>query len=117
VLDQNTSLQNSVATTTTVNNWAGTEVTHENFSFPITVNFTYPVSSSPFGFRVATGQKYHTDKQIAFDGFRFYFDSLTNTVNATDVSPALSSQKYSYQIASRNNTLTKVSPGCTPDKH
>jgi hypothetical protein len=127
VLDQNTSLQNSVATTTTVNNWAGTEVTHENFSFPITVNFTYPVSSSPFGFRVATGQKYHTDKQIAFDGFRFYFDSLTNTVNATDVSPALSSQKYSYfdsegalyscQIASRNNTLAKVSPGCTPDKH
>jgi hypothetical protein len=76
---------------------------------------------------VATGQKYHTDKQIAFDDFRFYFDSLTNTVNATDVSPALSSQKYSYfdsegalyscQIASRNNTLTKVSPGCTPDKH
>ncbi len=66
---------------------------------------------------MATGQKYHTDKQIAFDGFRFYFDSLTNTVNATDVSPALSSQKYSYQIASRNNTLTKVSPGCTPDKH
>jgi len=127
VLDQNTSVENSVATTTTVKSWAGTEVTRENFSFPITVDLTLPVNSALFGLTVDTTQKYHTDKQIAFDGFPFYFNSLTNIVNATDVSPAKSSQKYSYsdsegafyncQIASKNNTLTKVSPGCTPDQH
>jgi hypothetical protein len=127
VLNQNTSLQNSVATTTTVSSWAGTEVTHENFSFPITVNFIFPVSSSQFGFTVATGQKYHTEKEISFDGFPFYFNSLTNIVHASDVSPASSSQKYSYfdslgalyncQIASKNSILTKVGVGCTPDEH
>jgi hypothetical protein len=127
VLNQNTSVQNSVATTTTVSNWFGKQVTQENFSFPITVNVTYPVSSATFGFTVATKQKYHTDKTIAFDGIPVYFNSLTNTVNGSDVSPAASSQKYSYfdsqgafytcQIASKNNTLTKVSRGCTPDEH
>jgi hypothetical protein len=127
VLNQNTSVQNSVATTTTVSNWFGKQVTQENFSFPITVNVTYPVSSATFGFTVATMQKYHTDKTIAFDGIPVYFNSLTNTVNGSDVSPAASSQKYSYfdsqgafytcQIASKNNTLTKVSRGCTPDEH
>jgi hypothetical protein len=127
VLNQNTSVQNSVATTTTVSNWFGKQVTQENFSFPITVNVTYPVSSATFGFTVATTQKYHTDKTIAFDGIPVYFNALTNTVNGSDVSPAASSQKYSYfdsqgafytcQIASKNNTLTKVSRGCTPDEH
>jgi hypothetical protein len=127
VLDQNTSVQTSVATTTTVSGWAGSLVTRENFSFPITVDFIYPVSSARYGFTVATGQKYHTDKTISFDGFPFYFNSLTNSVKATDVSPAASSQKYTYfdsqgafydcRIATQNNTLTKVSQGCMPDQH
>jgi Peptide N-acetyl-beta-D-glucosaminyl asparaginase amidase A len=127
VLNQNTSVQNSVATTTTVSNWFGKQVTQENYGFPIKVNVTYPVSGATFGFTVATTQKYHTDKTIAIDGIPVYFNSLTNTVNGSDVSPAASSQKYSYfdsqgawytcQIASKNNTLTKVSTGCTPDEH
>jgi hypothetical protein len=127
VLDQNTSVQTSVATTTTVSGWAGSIVTRDNFSFPITVDFIYPVSSARYGFTVATGQKYHTDKTISFDGFPFYFNSLTNSVKATDVSPAASSQKYTYfdsygafydcHIATQNNTLTKVSQGCTANQH
>jgi len=121
-LDQNTAVQNSVATTTTVSSWFGQEVTKENFSFPITVNVTYPVSSATFGFTVATTQKYHTDKQIWFDGIPYYFDSRTNSVRGSDVSPAASSQRYTYfdsfgrfydcQVASQKNTLTKVGPLC-----
>jgi len=48
-------------------------------------------------------------------------------VTASDVSPAASSQKYTYfdstgvfydcQIASNNNTLTAVSQGCKPAHH
>jgi hypothetical protein len=60
-----------------------TEVTQENFSFPITVNVTYPASSATLGFTVATTQKYHTDKTIAFDGIPVYFNSLTNTGTGT----------------------------------
>jgi len=127
VLDQQTSVQNSVSSKTTVSSHEGTISTIENFSFPITVNFIYPVSSARFGFTVATTQKYHTDSEIWFGGFPAYFNSLTNSVAASDVSPATSSQKYSYfdsegqfyhcQIASQNNTLTKVSQGCKPDAH
>jgi peptide N-acetyl-beta-D-glucosaminyl asparaginase amidase A len=127
VLDQNTSVQTSVATTTTVSGWTGSIVTHENFSYPITVQFTYPVSSSPFGFTVATTQRYHTDKEVALGWFPIYFNSLTNSVSSTDVSPAASSQRYTYfdsdgmfydcHIASKNNTLTAASQGCKPDQH
>jgi hypothetical protein len=127
VLNQNTSVENSLATTTTVSSGFGKQVTQDNFSFPIIVNVTYPVSSAAFGFTVDTKQKYHTDQQIFFDGFPYYFNSLTNTVHSTDVSPAASSQKYTYfdsngrlyncQIASQNNTLTKVSAGCKPEGH
>jgi len=127
VLNQNTSVQNSVSSDTTVSSHDGTVVTHDHFSFPITVDFVYPVSSSPFGFTVATGQKYQADSQVIFDGFLTSFNSVSNTVNASDVSPATSSQTYGYfdsdgtfyncQIASNNNTLTKVSRGCKPDKH
>ncbi len=126
-LDQNTSVLNSVSTTTTVSNWLGELVTQENFSFPISVDVTLPVSSSPFGLTVATSQKYHADKQISIGPFPIYFNSTTNAVNSTDVNPAISSQKYSYfdsdgafyecHIASKNNTLTSASRGCNPDDH
>jgi Peptide N-acetyl-beta-D-glucosaminyl asparaginase amidase A len=126
-LDQNTVVQNSVSTTTTVSNWLGELVTQENFSFPITVDVTFPVSSATFGFTVATSQKYHADKQISIGPFPIYFNSTTNAVSSTDVSPLNSSQKYSYfdsngafyecHIASKNNTLTSVSDGCNPDEH
>jgi peptide N-acetyl-beta-D-glucosaminyl asparaginase amidase A len=122
-LDQNTSVHNSVSTTTTVSSWLGQLVTQENFSFPITVDVTLPVSSATFGLTVATSQKYHADKQIFIGPFPVYFNSVTNTVQSTDVSPANSSQQYSYfdsngvfydcQIASKNNTLTSVSRGCS----
>ncbi|MGO9086627.1 MAG: peptide-N4-asparagine amidase [Candidatus Sulfotelmatobacter sp.] len=127
VLDQNTSVQNNVSSTTTVWSRDGVMVTRDNFSFPITVDFIYPVSSSPFGFTVATTQNYQTGKQIFANGFPAYFNALTNSVSASDVSPAASSQKYAYfdsdgtfydcQIASKSNTLTKVSKGCKPNQY
>jgi hypothetical protein len=105
---------------------AGTVVTRDNFSFPITVDFIFPVSSSPFGFTVATTQKYHTAEQVALDGQVVHTTSVTNSVNATDVSPASSSQKYTFSdsdgafydchIASANNILTSVSRGCRQDE-
>jgi peptide N-acetyl-beta-D-glucosaminyl asparaginase amidase A len=126
VLDQNTSVQNKVSTTTTVSGDEGTVVSHDNFSFPITVDFIYPVSSSRFGFNVTTGQKYHDDTQVTRDGELERFSSVTNSGQATDVSPAQSSQEYTQldssgrfydcRIASKNNTLTKVSGGCTANE-
>ena len=127
VLDQQTSVQTSVSSKTTASSRAGTVSTIENFSFPITVNFTFPVTTAPFGFTVATTQRYHTDSEIWFGWFPAYFNSVTNSVAASDVSPASSSQKYSYfdsegqfyncQIATHNNTLTKLSRGCIPEAH
>jgi len=126
VLDQNTSMQSRVSSTTTVSSDAGTEVTRDNFSFPITVDFIFPVSSSPFGFTVTTAQNYHSDHQVSNEGELKFFNSVTNSVKSTDVSPAANSQTYTAfdshgnfyncQIASANNTLTKVSSGCT-SKH
>jgi hypothetical protein len=123
VLDQNTAVQNKVSTTTTVSGDEGTVVSHENFSFPINVDLILPVSSSPFGLTVTTGQKYHDDTEVTRDGELERFSSVTNSGQATDVSPAKSSQEftefdssgrfYDCKIASKNNTLTKVSPGCT----
>jgi hypothetical protein len=125
-LDQNTSVQTSVSTKTTEASWLGNVVTKEDFSFPITVDVVLPVNNATFGLTVATTQKYHTDKQISFDGFPLYFNSVTNAVNGSDVSPLSSSQHYTSfdslggfydcQIASKNNTLTKVSRGCNPEE-
>ncbi len=127
VLDQNTSVHNRLSSTSTVWNNGGSVVTRDDFSFPIIVDVVYPVSSSPFGLTVATTQNYQTDRLIWFDGFPFYFNWLTNSVTASDVSPAASSQKYTYfdstgmfydcQIASKNNTLTAASQGCKPAQH
>jgi hypothetical protein len=76
---------------------------------------------------VATTQKYHTSQQVSLDGFVIHSASVTNSVGATDVSPASSSQKYTFvdsdggfyncRIATANNTLTAVSQGCTPQEH
>jgi hypothetical protein len=121
-LDQNTSVQNAVSTTTTVSSWAGALTTQENFSFPITVDVEYPITSSPYLITATTSQNYHTDKQVFLGPFPIYFNSVTNTVKATDISPAASSQSYTSfdstgafyncQIASKENTLTSVSRGC-----
>ncbi|HET6180460.1 MAG TPA: peptide-N4-asparagine amidase [Candidatus Sulfotelmatobacter sp.] len=126
-LDQKTSVQTSVSSTTTISSHDGIAVTRDNFSFPITVDFTFPVSSAPFGFTVVTTQKYHTDNQASNDGRLATFDSVTDSVSASDVSPTSSSQTYvsfdsdgqfyDCQIASKNNTLAKVSRGCQPDRH
>lgn len=126
VLDQNTSVENRVSAATAVSTDEGTVVTRDNFSFPITVDFIYPVSSSPFGFTVATAQKYQASQQVSRDGHVAYSTSVTNSVTATDVSPAVSSQTYTSSdsdgtfynchIASANNTLTSVGRGCRQDQ-
>jgi hypothetical protein len=49
VLDQNTAVDTSVSSVTTVSSSEGTVVTRDDFSFPINLDLTYPVSSSPIG--------------------------------------------------------------------
>jgi len=122
VLNQKTAVNNRVSSTTTVSGGEGTLVRHNDFSFPIKVNFVYPVSSATFGFTVATGQNYSANHLVTRDGHVIDFSGATNSVNATDVSPAASSQRYTYfdahsplydcSIASANNVLSSVSRGC-----
>jgi hypothetical protein len=126
VLDQNTNVQTSLSSATTVSSDEGTLVTRDNYSFPITVDFTSPVSGSQFGFTVATTQKYHTNQRLSIDGFVIHETSVTNSLNATDVNPSSSSQRYTFSdsdgafydchIASAKNILTAVGRGCTEDK-
>jgi hypothetical protein len=127
VLDQLTSVQNKVSTVTTVNDGEGTVVTNNDFSFPITVDVILPVPSAEFGLTVATTQTYHSDSQVFGEGELQQFSSVTNTGSATDVSPSNSSQEYTQfdssghfydcRIASKNNTLTRVSRGCSSTGH
>ncbi|MGA8507515.1 MAG: peptide-N4-asparagine amidase [Candidatus Sulfotelmatobacter sp.] len=122
VLDQDTSLETSLSTETTESSAEGQFTTSELWSFPFTADLTYPVSSSPFGYTQAFTQKYNTSKLVSFGRFPIYFNSLTNAGNATDVSPASSSQKYTFfesdgvfydcQIASTSAVLTAVGQGC-----
>jgi len=124
VLDQKTSMQNSVTSTTTVSSNQGTVTTYDNFSFPITVDVILPVNNSLFGLTVSTAQDYKASKKVTHNGEVVRSSSVLNSVKATDVSPARSSQTYtesnssgySYncQITSKNNTLTNVSQGCAP---
>jgi hypothetical protein len=126
VLDQNTAVNSSVSSTATVSSGEGSTITRNHFSFPITVDFVYPVSTSPFGYNVTTTQKYQGDEQASGQGGLGSFNSVTNSVKATDVSPAASSQNYTAvdadgtidncHIASANNTLTKVGQGCEAQK-
>lgn len=127
VLDQKTSVKNKVWATTTVADSQGTVETHDDFSFPINVDFTYPVSTALFGFTVATSQDYKLDKRVFHNRDLVRFNSVTNHMKATDVSPAMSSQEYTQfnssgmfydcHLTSKNNTLTNVSTGCMPNKH
>lgn len=122
VLDQKTVVENNLASLTTVSNNAGTFASQQNFGFPITVDFIYPVDSSPFGFTVATTQKYHTGEVDTENGQVTYSALLNDSLQATDVTPSASSQQYTYvdslgqsyncQIASANAVLTSVSKGC-----
>jgi len=122
VLDQKTLLQNSVKSLTTSFGRDGLNVTSETFSFPITVDFIFPVSTAKFGFTVATTQKYQASKLVLHNGRVEGFSSVSNSESASDVSPASSSQHYTSldlgsrpydcEIASANNALTKVSRGC-----
>jgi hypothetical protein len=126
VLDQNTSIDTSLSSETIVSSWAGSVATNQQWSFPFTVHFTFPVTSAPFGQTEAFTQKYNSSEQVSFDGFPLYFSSLTNAVNATDVSPTSSSQNYTLfdsdgvfydcKIASKNATLTSVGQGCKQGK-
>jgi Peptide N-acetyl-beta-D-glucosaminyl asparaginase amidase A len=122
VLDQKTNVHNSVNSLTTTYSRDGSLVTANSFSFPITVDFVLPVSSSEFGFTVKTTQDYQASKLVLRNGKIEYFSSTINSVSASDVSPASSSQHYTSfdldkrpydcEISSAKNVLTKVSPDC-----
>jgi Peptide N-acetyl-beta-D-glucosaminyl asparaginase amidase A len=127
VIDQNTAVKNNVFTNTTTSSRDGYTVSRDEFSFPITVDFIYPVSSAEFGYNVDFTQNYQSQKQVVEGWQLAYFNSVLNSVKASDVSPAASSQNYTdfdsdgtfynCQITSSNNTLTKVSRGCNPGQH
>jgi hypothetical protein len=122
VLDQKTTLHNSVNSLTTTYSRDGSLVTANSFSFPITVDFVFPVSSSPFGFTVQTTQDYQASKLVLRNGKIEDFSSTINSLSASDVSPASSSQHYisfdvdqrpyDCEISSAKNVLAKVSPNC-----
>ncbi len=125
VLDQNTAVDTNVTSATTVSSDEGTVVTRDVFSFPINLDLSYPVSSSPFGYTVTTAQKYKNSKQVSVDGNVVGFRTVTNAVNASDVSPASSSQTYTFSdlagasyschITTANNILKTVGRGCKQD--
>src|SRR5215472_17207614 len=127
VLDQKTALRSKVSAISTVRGDEGTSVTQDDFSFPIKVDFVFPVSTAQFGFTVTTAQNYQRDQFVSSGHGWGSFSTVQNAVKATDVSPGASSQSYtgfdsngnfnSCQIRSANNTLTKVSRGCNPEKH
>ena len=127
VLNQDTSVQNKVSKVTTIGDRDGKHVANSNFSFPIKLSVVYPVPAADFGLTVDTTQTFHTDSQVFGDHGLQQFSSVTDTGNASDVSPAKSSQEYTAfdssghfydcKIASKNNTLTKVSGGCSDHDH
>lgn len=122
VLDQKTSVNTRVLSSTAVSSEEGTTLAVDDFRFPITVDFIYPVSSATFGFTVATTQKYQDSKAVLVNGHLAGFSAVTNTATANDVSPASSSQQYTAvslgaqpyncTVASANNVLSSVSSGC-----
>jgi hypothetical protein len=127
ILNQKTTVENKVSSVTTVSNHGNTVTTQSNYSFPITVDFIFPVSTSPFGFTVSTGQTYGFDEKVLQNGSVNAFSSISDSGKATDVSPAMSSQEYTEfnssgrfydcHITSKDNALTNVSQGCKPSQH
>jgi hypothetical protein len=126
VFNQNTDVKTSVSASTSVSTDDGIVVTRDNFSFPITVDFIAPVPSAHYGFTVTTGQKYQASREVSRGGDVVSASAVTNSVKATDVSPASSSQTYTSfdseggfyncHIATANNILTSVSRGCNEDQ-
>jgi len=124
VLDQKTSVKNKVSTVTTAVNHGGTVVTHNDYSFPIRVDFIFPVSSALFGFTVTTAQDYQDNVRVFHDGQLHRFNSITDSGHATDVGSGRSEQEYTQfnssgrfydcKIASKSATLAQVSSGCSP---
>jgi hypothetical protein len=124
VLDQKTTVHNTVTSATKVSSNQGTVTTYDEFSFPITVDVILPVANSPFGLTVSTTQDYASAKKVVHNGETVRWEAVTNSVKSSDVSPARSSQTYTEsnssgrwyncQITSKNNTLTNVSQGCKP---
>ena len=122
VLDQNTSVQNTVNSLATTFSREGSLVTAQSFSFPITVNVVLPVNNALFGLTVDTTQKYQASKLVLRNGRIEDFSLVSNSVTASDVSPSSSSQHYTSidlfarpydcKIASSNGVLTQVSAGC-----
>jgi Peptide N-acetyl-beta-D-glucosaminyl asparaginase amidase A len=122
VLDQNTSVQNSVNSLATTFSKHGSLVTAQSFSFPITVDVVLPVNNALFGLTVVTTQKYQASKLVLRNGQVEDFSFVTNSASASDVSPLSSSQHYTSvqlggrpydcKIASSNGVLTQVSTGC-----
>jgi Peptide N-acetyl-beta-D-glucosaminyl asparaginase amidase A len=122
VLDQKTTVENSVISSTTVSSRAGKLVSYDEFSFPITEDFIYPVDSALFGFTVDTNQKYNFNRLVTQNGWPVDFSAVSDSLQATDVAPSSSAQQYTYigpggpfyncSIASENATLTSVSRGC-----
>jgi hypothetical protein len=127
VLDQNTSVHNTLNSLTTTFGRGGARVTSETFSFPITVDVIFPVASAQFGFTVATTQKYQSRRLVLNNGGVEDFAAVTNSGSASDVSPRSSSQHYTSfnlsgrpydcEISSANNVLAKVSAGCAGSSH
>src|SRR5260370_13540418 len=60
VLNQNTSLETKLSSATTVSSRKGTNVTYEDFSFPLKVDVTFPVPSARSGFTLPTTPNYPT---------------------------------------------------------
>jgi hypothetical protein len=53
-----------------------------------------PREQRPIWFTVATAQNYHAGSQLSLDGHDLHSTSTTNSVTATDVGPAASSEGY-----------------------
>ncbi|HZQ19482.1 MAG TPA: peptide-N4-asparagine amidase [Terriglobales bacterium] len=122
VLDQKTSVETSLDSTTTVRSRFGTKVTQQDFRFPITVDLMLPVSNSTFGLTVATTQDYESSKLVWDNGFLRDYSSAKNSVYGSDAGTPSSSQRYTSftlgqlpydcEVKSSNNVLTSVSRGC-----
>ena len=61
--------------------------THEDFSFPITLDTILPVTNSTFGLTVATKQNYNAAKYVSSDQGLTYFNVVSNSVQSSDVIP------------------------------
>lgn len=122
VLDQKTAVSNDLDTVTDIVGEGSKSKIHDTFSFPIALNVILPVDNSEFGLTVDTAQNYRTSKQVLQNGKQTHYSWVNNSLTGSDVNPPSSSQQYksfdmqgpayNCQIASVNNTLTSVSPGC-----